>query len=677
MMKYCGLQKNSFRTIFFVICILLIKCSLINAQTVGYNEDIFVIEGSYPSYTKISENRFVVSSEVGKDIWAKILDANGQNITNKFRVNTYTDGEQKGAIVKKINDTRFVIGWYGELEGDSGDKDGIACQIFDMEGKKIGNQFNVSSNNWYSFPLFSKRNILPLNNNRFLVYYDGFGPDDSDLEVMATIFDEDGNRIGDEFVVNSIIEDRQFLPNAGLINESRFIICWESRNQDSSSYGVYAQIYDFVGNRIGTEVQVNNYTRSDQRNPQFLSYDENKFLLCWESFGQDGDNWGIFAQFFDKDGEKLGDEFQVNSFSENDQNGSKLAKISKNKIIISWVSEEQDGSKNGVYAQLIDGSGNKLGSEFQINSTIHYNQQGQEILILDKEKFIVAWESRYQDGSKYGIYAQLFSNNSEKIGTEFRINSLTEDDQYGINLIKLNDEKSVISWGSFFQKDGGRGFGVFSKVILNNPVKHIFKNFDLISPKMDVTITTAKPNFKWESPLTQPIMYPWEYEYNIYIDEDSEFSNPMIIDGITDTSFQIDSLASGQTYFWKLLAKNFYGDSLWSSKVNGFYIEDGATDVDEEPSQLPEEFKLSQNYPNPFNPTTLIKYSIPVGQSNYHVVIKVYDVLGRLVKELVNKNQQPGNYEVEFNANKLTSGIYFYTIRAGKFNVTKKMVLMR
>lgn len=112
------------------------------------------------------------------------------------------------------------------------------------------------------------------------------------------------------------------------------------------------------------------------------------------------------------------------------------------------------------------------------------------------------------------------------------------------------------------------------------------------------------------------------------------------------------------------------------TEYTAFYVD--PTDVKKhDDGLLPQEFIVEQNYPNPFNPTTNIMYSLPAGQSNYHVIIKIYDVLGRLVKELVNTNQQPGNYTVEFNAKELTSGIYFYTIQAGKFSVTKKMLLMK
>ncbi len=92
----------------------------------------------------------------------------------------------------------------------------------------------------------------------------------------------------------------------------------------------------------------------------------------------------------------------------------------------------------------------------------------------------------------------------------------------------------------------------------------------------------------------------------------------------------------------------------------------------------PEKFELGQNYPNPFNPTTTIEYSIPnVGASVQNVQLKIYDVLGREVATLVNQKQSSGNYKVKFDASKLNSGVYFYTLRAGDFVSTKKMILMK
>ncbi len=89
---------------------------------------------------------------------------------------------------------------------------------------------------------------------------------------------------------------------------------------------------------------------------------------------------------------------------------------------------------------------------------------------------------------------------------------------------------------------------------------------------------------------------------------------------------------------------------------------------------LPEEFNLFQNYPNPFNPSTKIKFRI--SESGF-VALKVYDVLGREVKTLINKNMQPGNYEVIFDGKNLPSGMYIYRIELNGISLNKKMLLLK
>lgn len=91
-------------------------------------------------------------------------------------------------------------------------------------------------------------------------------------------------------------------------------------------------------------------------------------------------------------------------------------------------------------------------------------------------------------------------------------------------------------------------------------------------------------------------------------------------------------------------------------------------------NQIPVEYSLSNNFPNPFNPVTTITYTIPV---NERVLIKVYDILGREVTTLVNEDKIAGKYSLSFDASRLASGIYFYTIKAGSFTQTKKMVLIK
>ena len=90
--------------------------------------------------------------------------------------------------------------------------------------------------------------------------------------------------------------------------------------------------------------------------------------------------------------------------------------------------------------------------------------------------------------------------------------------------------------------------------------------------------------------------------------------------------------------------------------------------------EFPKDFSLSQNYPNPFNPVTIINYSVP---ERTHVLIKVYDTLGSEVAILVNKEKNAGSYSINFNASNISSGVYFYSIKACDFFANKKMILLK
>jgi len=143
---------------------------------------------------------------------------------------------------------------------------------------------------------------------------------------------------------------------------------------------------------------------------------------------------------------------------------------------------------------------------------------------------------------------------------------------------------------------------------------------------------------------------------------------------------------------WALINDGLTNSGILSSTINSddyiFVGSDGngvfrsinpTTSVENEISKIPSEYLLSQNYPNPFNPTTTITYQIPERE---FVTLKVYDILGREIATLVNEEKPAGSYEVEFNSHSgevrnLTSGIYFYQIKAGEYSETKKMILLQ
>jgi hypothetical protein len=105
-----------------------------------------------------------------------------------------------------------------------------------------------------------------------------------------------------------------------------------------------------------------------------------------------------------------------------------------------------------------------------------------------------------------------------------------------------------------------------------------------------------------------------------------------------------------------------------------YWSESGVFAGTREPAVLPLEYKLEQNYPNPFNPTTTISYEL---SANCFVSLKVYDVLGREVKTLANEVKRIGIYDVRFDALGLSSGVYFYQLKAGSFTDIKKLLLLK
>ena len=133
------------------------------------------------------------------------------------------------------------------------------------------------------------------------------------------------------------------------------------------------------------------------------------------------------------------------------------------------------------------------------------------------------------------------------------------------------------------------------------------------------------------------------------------------------------ALASSLNDFLAATPQYLYFYNSNSASVYRYPIQ-GTTSIENNNVIIPQEFSLSQNYPNPFNPSTKISFSLP---SSTNVSLKVFNTLGQEVSELVNENLQPGKYSVDFDASKLSSGVYFYTLRANDFVQSKKMILMK
>jgi photosystem II stability/assembly factor-like uncharacterized protein len=138
-------------------------------------------------------------------------------------------------------------------------------------------------------------------------------------------------------------------------------------------------------------------------------------------------------------------------------------------------------------------------------------------------------------------------------------------------------------------------------------------------------------------------------------------------------TFNIEYTASAGTYYSISAGKP--GVGFWAVRSNGgISYRQPVTYINTISSETPDNYKLFQNYPNPFNPTTNIRYQV---SKNSFVSLKVYDLSGKEIANLINKNQNPGTYETSFSAYWLSSGVYFYTLSAGNFRETKKMMIVK
>jgi len=121
-------------------------------------------------------------------------------------------------------------------------------------------------------------------------------------------------KVGTEFQVNTYTTDLQKWPSVTSLNNGTFIVTWGGAGVNDS-FGVYGQLFNDNGSKVGREFQINTYTSGIQNLPSVASVDSGNLVVIWNSVGQDGSGWGIFGQMFDGNATKIGSEFQINTYT--------------------------------------------------------------------------------------------------------------------------------------------------------------------------------------------------------------------------------------------------------------------------------------------------------------------------------------------------------------------------
>jgi VCBS repeat-containing protein len=260
---------------------------------------------------------------------------------------------------------------------------------------------------------------------------------------------------GDEIVNLTRADSQQYGGVAAI--DGGYVITWSSSAQDGSGWGVYQQRYDLSGVRQGTELQVNTFAASNQVHSSIAAI-EGGYVVTWSSQNQDGNGFGVYQQRYDAIGQKAGGEARVNTYTLGDQLYSSVA-AREGGYVVTWTSNGQDANGDDIYQRLYDLNGNPVGGETKVNTYTMYSQYISSVAAI-QGGYVVAWTSSEQDGSATGIYHQRYRSDGSPQGGEVRVNSTTAGDQLYPSIAAI-DGGYVVTWSSLGQD--GSGWGVYQQ----------------------------------------------------------------------------------------------------------------------------------------------------------------------------------------------------------------------
>ncbi len=378
----------------------------------------------------------------------------------EFQVNTHTTGAQYSPAVAAYGSGNFVVVWTDH--GWPFSHVGVFGQRFNSAGILVGSEFRVSS--LTTSPQGSPAVAVDASGN-FVVVWEGNGQDGSDYGVVGRRFDSMGIPVGSLFQVNSYTTGAQKQPAVAADSSGNFVVVWGSSYQDGSGEGVFGQRFTSTGDPVGTEFQVNTYTTSSQEGPKVAEVGSGNFVVVWNSYLQDGSGLGVFGQSFDSAGNPEGNEFRVNSYTTEFQERPAVAADGSGSFVVTWMSYGQDASSGGVFGQRFDSAGSPAGSEFQVNTYTTNDQAFPAVAADGSGNFVVVWYGYGQNPSPGGVLGQRFSSAGSPVGSEFQVNTYMTDSQVPSAVAVDASGNFVVGWTSFHQD--GSTFGVFGQRLSN------------------------------------------------------------------------------------------------------------------------------------------------------------------------------------------------------------------
>jgi cysteine-rich repeat protein len=386
-------------------------------------------------------------------------DANGvrwdgchECAVTELAINATTAGSQSWPDVA-MREGRFVVAWQSAEQ--DGDGDGVYARTW-ADGRLRGGDVQV---NEHTAGDQTDPAVALCPGGRFVVAWQSAEQDGDGDGVYARTFGPDGSPEGPERRVNERVEGDQRSPALGADAECGFVVAWQAENQDREGWGIFARRFDGSGAPLGPEEMVNTYELASQTFPDVSAAADGSFVVAWNSTGQDGDEEGVFLQRFDASGAPAGAELQVNEYAYRDQDLPAASLRDDGALLVGWHSWLQDGHEHGVVVRRWTAGGDG-GEERLVNTTVEEDQRGVDVA-SSPAGGVVAWTSHLQDGSGWCVVLRRHGPDGGAEGGEVIAHVYTDGDQAG-PAVGIDDEgRHVAVWWSRGQD--GSGGGIFAQ----------------------------------------------------------------------------------------------------------------------------------------------------------------------------------------------------------------------
>ncbi len=382
------------------------------------------------------------------------------NLGAEFTVHTTTLGDQAYPAMGVLPDGGYVVTWSSQNVDGSGHA--IMFQRMAADGTPVGAETRAST---YSAGDQINSEIATHADGSFTIVWSSNGQDGSDWSVQAQRFNADGTPNGAEFQLNTDVTiGTQVHPHIQAMPDGGDLIIWSAYNVDGSASAVMMRRFDADGNeltagptRVNTTTAGEQYVWTEHGSPMAV-YDDGSYVITWASQNVDGSGYAMVAQRYDAAGTPSGGQFQVNTSTLNDQHTGSVAVLDNGNTVFTWSSLMSDGTSWQIHKQVYDAAMNPVGGETTVNTTAAGNQFFPEIAVLTSGNYVIAWTSDVGDGSSYGVFAQEYDADGVAVGGERQLNTFTAGEQRNVKIIPTPDGGYIAGWNSFGQDGSGWSF---------------------------------------------------------------------------------------------------------------------------------------------------------------------------------------------------------------------------